>query len=78
MELPIESVSEPSHADQKARLGWGRFNLASQIDDVGIDDAIGHVRVSAPRGIQQLVAAEDPPAALVRARSSRGLNGFVT
>ena len=127
--LRIEAVSQPADVQEKARACRIGLELPPQTDDVVVDDAVVERDVASPRGIEQLLARQHPPAApherreqleleraqiitwpprrtsqrakstsmspnrntsgvvgrgprraraLMRARSSRGLNGLVT
>ena len=59
-----ETVAEPAHALDQARLRGVRLDLLSQIQNVRIDDAIAHVGPMLPGGLDQLLPAQHAAPAL--------------
>src|SRR5262245_15895190 len=57
----LESIADATNADDVTGLGRLRLDLASQLDDVRIDDAIGYMHVVAPDRVDHLRSSQDSP-----------------
>src|SRR4029453_9424049 len=62
-DLRIEPVSQTPNVQQKPGPRRIRFDLPAQTHDVVVDDAVVERDVTAPGGVEQLLAREHPPAA---------------
>ena len=54
----IEPVPDAAHARHEARRSRFRFDLLAQVQDVGVDDTVAHVRAVAPRVLDELFSRQ--------------------